>query len=302
VKKNAIVCGCVILYTLFPGILGASSFSSQVLSREGEAVAEELKALKSLMERMDQQLVALKAQIPRIPHIQQLGKKIDEIVESVRIHSSNIGVLGNTVTRLDDKIQRLENRESVVIQGLDLNNNLTRSNLWWNRAVFVILAAGLVAAGTFAVARRRTKPKKAKEWPSVFQSLENMNQEISQIRNSLSSDLAVLNKYKASFGKIVLNVVSLYDMIKDVVHIPEAHIVAFKRSLADAFESVGVKKWEPEVGKPVPEGCIQKPAGRDFPYPAGSVGGVLTPGYRFLGEDGYVVVKKPVVETAISHP
>ncbi len=135
----------------------------------------------------------------------------------------------------------------------------------------------------------------SEKWRPVFSALENMSKEISQMEKDLSGTFHIHSRYKNSFEKIVSNIISLYESVKDLKEIPKEHVNAFKLSLVGSLETVGVEKWEPEIGKLAPEGCDQKSATQDCLHPENTVVEVLSPGYRIQENEGFVIIKKPIV-------
>ncbi len=144
--------------------------------------------------------------------------------------------------------------------------------------------------------RVRLKIRKPDEkWSPVFTALENMGKEIEKLQKDLSGNYRVLERYKEDFKKAVLEMFNLYENVKKLKEIPKENVNAFKITLKETVENLGVEEWEPEIGKPVPEGCEQELATEETPYPEGTVVKVLSPGYRITN---VMLIKKPRVLVA----
>jgi len=201
----------------------------------------------------------------------------------------------------------------------DLNLDLIRIKglLKWLIAIciMIFLAFGAISLGIIKRFASAGKPKYTEDdtklnsateeviiterWRPIFSTMENINKEILQMQKDISGTFRVHNRYKEKFEQIISNIISIYENIKDLKDIPKEHFSAFKLSLYETFETVGVEKWEPEVGKPVPEGCSQELATQDYPLPEGTVVEVLSPGYRIRENEEVLVIEKPKVRVKV---
>lgn len=241
-------------------------------------------------------------------------KNIDE--QLLKADDNALNEMREIASKLDSNLQKL-NQLGVINEYLrkDISDKTVemRAYLKWMLyigAVALVMLAGVVLFALFkthkssepALAQSATDSiKQSKEivptekWRPVFSELERMREGIAQMEKDLSGTYHVHSRYKGNFEQIVSNIISLYESVKGLKEIPKEHMNAFRLTLAEAFETVDVEKWEPEIGKPVPEGCEQELATQDYPYPEGTVVEVLSPGYRIREHEQFIPVKKPTV-------
>lgn len=219
----------------------------------------------------------------------------------------------------ETKISEIK-KEDVLKEVKEVTSNIETnfknlSNQLYIVGVLVVIFIGIILFITFKRFQKRkmdiaqsvaepSKPQEeiapAEKWRPLFSALENMSKEVSQMQKDLSGTFRVHDRYKENFRKAVSNTVWLYENIKDLEEISKDQTNAIKLGLSEALEAVGVEKWEPAIGKPVPEGCEQKPATRDYPSPEGTVVEVLSPGYIIREGERIMPLKKPIVKVAVS--
>lgn len=251
--------------------------------------------------------------------VSKLNMALKNLDAQLLKEDNNVNVLNETrkiASKLTSNLQKL-NQLVVINEYLrkDISDKAVemRAYLKWmlyTGAVVLVLLTGLILFALFkthksrepALAQSATDSvKQSKEiaptekWRPVFSELERMRKGVAEMEKDLSGTYHVHSRYKGNFERIVSNIISLYESVKGLKEIPKEHMNAFRLTLAEAFETVDVEKWEPEIGKPVPEGCEQEPATQDYPYPEGTVVEVLSPGYRIREHEQFIPVKKPTV-------
>jgi len=136
----------------------------------------------------------------------------------------------------------------------------------------------------------------AENWKSLFSAVESLREQLPMIEKNLTGVLHIYHKYRENYTKLLKELFSLYEDIEQLQSIPKEHMEAFKSSVWRSLKIAGIEKWEPQIGKPVPEGCEQEPAEGKFPYPPETVVEVISPGYRIKENGGFILLKKPKVK------
>ena len=205
-------------------------------------------------------------------------------------------------SQVNDLMQGISDVKRVVKEGQVSTKEIIATYIPWLKIITVLMI--LTAIGTVpilinniiqAVRKRGNKEVEVvgEKWGSIFAAFKNINKEVSSIEQNLSSTYHIHRQLKDRVGKILPDVVDVYEFARDWSEAPEEYTEPFKAKLWEALKRGGVEEWSPEIGKQAPEGCNKIPATKDYPYPEGTVAEVLSPGFRIKEEGDFLVIKKP---------
>lgn len=132
------------------------------------------------------------------------------------------------------------------------------------------------------------------KWRPIFTGLDNIGKEASEIEKNIYTIFDIHRQLKDTYKKTLEGIGGIYEYTMMLKEVPEEYVEPFRAQLWEVLERCGCEKWEPERGKPAPDGCIKKPASEEYPYPEGAVAKVLSPGVRTRG--GEIIIVRPLVE------
>lgn len=218
-----------------------------------------------------------------------LAKRDKELIYSPKLGFSVIP------TKVIEPKEKMEEPFYKEIMGLSSKVDGTRQTVL---IAIVLISAALLIVGAgmliliFKGRKTKESPPIGERWGPILTALDEAGKKISETEKDISSTFHVHREIKDRYEKLSKDIVDIYDFAMGWVKAPSEYIEPFRAKLWKTLERQGVEKWEPEIGKPPPENCEKEPASKDYPYPAGSVAEVLSPGFR-IKEGGKLVPVKP---------
>lgn len=138
----------------------------------------------------------------------------------------------------------------------------------------------------------------AADWKSLFQSATAMDENLRKaqdesvhLRTYLTRTLEAFNQVSQQQAAVLMNLIHLLDYCDSLDPKPN-EIAVVQEQILSLLKKQDVKRWEPEIGKPMPEGCDPKDVVETNDYPPDFILEVKIAGYVWQGS---IILRRPQV-------